>query len=101
MWGDTGNLKNYAILFLTMKSSREFWHRWAESLRRYQLHELVASFLEAGSPFALLGAQAIYFSGGLFRNDQLTALAGMLEDETETHDFASFLIGEIGEGAKA
>ncbi len=81
-----------------MKSSREFWHRWAESLRRYQLHELVASFLEAGSPFALLGAQAIYFSGGFIRNDQLTALAGLLENESETHEFASYLTNE-GAGA--
>lgn len=81
-----------------MKSSREFWHRWAESLRRYQLHDLVASFLEAGSPFALLGAQAIYFSGGFIRNDQLTALAGLLEDESETREFASYLVNE-GAGA--
>lgn len=77
-----------------MKSSREFWHRWAESLRRYQLHDLVASFLEAGSPFALLGAQAIYFSGGFIRSDQLTALAELLEDEAEANAFASFLIHE-------
>ena len=81
-----------------MNSPREFWPRWAESLRRYQLHELVASFLEAGSPFALLGAQAIYFSGGFIRNDQLTALAGLLEDESETHEFASYLVNE-GAGA--
>ncbi|HNK62972.1 MAG TPA: hypothetical protein PKL78_02670 [Anaerolineales bacterium] len=74
-----------------MKSSREFWHRWAESLRRYQLHDLVASFLEAGSPFALLGAQAIYFSGGFFNNEQLNAIAIMLEDETESRAFASLL----------
>ncbi|NOH01272.1 MAG: hypothetical protein HND47_04510 [Chloroflexi bacterium] len=77
-----------------MKSSREFWHRWAESLRRYQLHALVASFLEAGSPFALLGAQAIYFSGGFVKSEQLTAVAGMLEDEAEVKAFASFLTGE-------
>ena len=74
-----------------MKSTREFWQRWAESLRRYQLHDLVASLLEAGSPLTLLGAQAIYFSGGFFRNDQLTAFAGMLEDESETRAFAAFL----------
>lgn len=77
-----------------MKSSREFWHRWAESLRRYQLHDLVASFLEAGSPFALLGAQAIYFSGGFIRSDQLTAIAQLLEDGEEAHAFASFLTHE-------
>jgi len=77
-----------------MKSSREFWHHWAESLRRYRLHDLVASILEAGSPLALLGAQAIYFSGGFIRSDQLTALAYMLEEENETRAFASFLARE-------
>jgi hypothetical protein len=77
-----------------MKSPREFWPRWVESLRRYQLHNLVASFLEAGSPLALLGAQAIYFGGGFLKSDQLTALAETLEEETETRAFASFLIQE-------
>lgn len=77
-----------------MKSSREFWHRWAESLRRYQLHELVASILEAGSPFALLGAQAIYFSSGFVKSDEWTALARTLEEETEALAFASFLTAE-------
>jgi len=74
-----------------MKSTREFWQRWAESLRRYQLHDLVASFLEAGSPLALLGSQAIYFGGGFIKSDSLTALAGMLEDESETRAFVAFL----------
>ena len=81
-----------------MNSTREFWQRWAESLRRYQLHDLVASFLEAGSPFALLGAQAIYFSGGFLKSDQLTALAETLEEETEARAFASFLVGEGAKG---
>ncbi|GAB4571692.1 MAG: hypothetical protein Fur0017_21320 [Anaerolineales bacterium] len=63
-------------------------------MRRYQLHDLVASFLEAGSPLALLGAQAIYFSGGFVRNDQLDALASLLEDENETKAFAAFLSRE-------
>lgn len=76
-----------------MNSKREFWQRWAESLRRYQLHDLVASFLEAGSPFALLGAQAIYFGGAFIRNDHLDALAAMLENESETRAFASYLNG--------
>lgn len=74
-----------------MKSTREFWQRWAESLRRYQLHDLVASFLEAGSPLALLGAQAIYFGGGFVKNDQLDAFASLLENENETRAFVAFL----------
>lgn len=77
-----------------MKSPREFWPRWVESLRRYQLHNLVASFLEAGSPLALLGAQAIYFGGGFLKSDQLTALAETLEEETEARAFASYLVQE-------
>ena len=75
-----------------MKSSREYWPRWAETLRHYQLHELTASLLEAGSPLALLGAQALYFGRGLFESDQLTALANTLEEEGETRAFASFLL---------
>jgi hypothetical protein len=77
-----------------MKSPREYWQRWAETLRRYQLHELAATLLEAGSPFALLGAQALYFSRGLILNDQLTALALTLEEDTEARAFASFLVEE-------
>jgi len=78
-----------------MKSSREYWPRWAETLRRYQLHEIAASLLEASSPLALLGAQALYFGRGLFENDQLTALAATLEEGSESQAFASFLI-EVG-----
>jgi hypothetical protein len=77
-----------------MKSPREYWQRWAETLRRYQLHELAATLLEAGSPFALLGAQVLYFSRGLILNDQLTALALTLEEDTEARAFASFLVEE-------
>lgn len=77
-----------------MKSSREYWPRWAKTLRHYQLHELTASFLEAGSPLALLGAQALYFGRGLIENDQLTALALTLEEENEARAFASFLVEE-------
>jgi hypothetical protein len=75
-----------------MKSPREFWPRWAETLRRYQLHEVAASLLEAGSPLALVGAQALYFSRGFIENDQLTALAITLEEDSEA--FVSFLAEE-------
>jgi hypothetical protein len=77
-----------------MKSPREYWPRWAETLRRYKLHELTAMLLEAGTPLALLGAQVLYFSRGLIANDQLTALALTLEEDNEAHAFASFLVEE-------
>jgi hypothetical protein len=50
--------------------------------------------LEAGGPFALLGAQLLHFSRGLIPSDQLTALALTLEEDTEMHAFASFLVEE-------
>ncbi len=74
-----------------MNTPRDYWPRWAETLRRFQLDDIVASLLEAGSPLALLGAQALYFSRGFFSGDQLTALAATLEEEDEAHAFASFL----------
>ena len=77
-----------------MKSPREYWPRWAETLRRYQLHELTATLLEAGTPLALLGAQVLYFGRGLIVNDQLTALARTLEEDNEARAFASFLLEE-------
>jgi hypothetical protein len=77
-----------------MKSPREYWPRWAETLRRYQLQGFAAMLLEAGNPLALLGAQALYFSHGLIANDQLTALAQTLEENTEARAFASFLAEE-------
>lgn len=77
-----------------MKSPREYWPRWAETLRRCQLHELAAILLEAGTPIALLGAQVLYFGRGLIRNDQLTALALTLEEDAEARAFASFLVEE-------
>ncbi len=77
---------------LMIKSPREYWPRWAESLRRYQLHQIAASFLEAGSPFALLGAQALYFGRAFIEHEQLTALAETLEEDSEARAFASFLV---------
>ena len=78
-----------------MNMPRDYWPRWAEVLRRYQLDEITASLLEAGSPLALLGAQLLYFSHGLIHNDQLIALAATLEEDREARAFASFLTQEI------
>jgi hypothetical protein len=77
-----------------MTTPRDYWPRWAETLRRYQLNNIAASLLEAGSPLALLGAQALYFGGGLLHNDQISALAATLEEEHEARAFASFLAQE-------
>jgi len=77
-----------------MKTPREYWPRWAATLRRYQLNDIAASLLEAGSPLAIFGAQAIYFGRGFINSEQLTALAATLEEENELRAFASFLTQE-------
>ena len=77
-----------------MKPPRDYWPRWAETLRRYKLIQFTASLLEAGSPLVLLGAQALYFGRGLFGNEQLTALAATLEEGDEARAFAAYLTQE-------
>ena len=70
--------------------TRDYWPRWAESLRRYKLDALAASLLEAGGPLNLLGAQALYL-GVPFLGEGADALARTLESIDETHAFASYL----------
>jgi hypothetical protein len=77
-----------------MKQPREYWNAWAEILRRYRLDRLALTFLEAGAPLALLGAQFLHFSRGLVPRDKLAALALTLEEEKEMRAFASFLAQE-------
>ncbi len=83
----------YAIL-LCMNPPRNYWRQWAVTLRRFQLTEFIHVILEAAAPMTSLGAQAIYFGSSLFPNDQLRALANMLDDPNETHAFADYLSGE-------
>jgi hypothetical protein len=74
-----------------MNIARVYWQQWAETLRRYQLHEFAAALLEAGAPLTLLGAQALYFGGGFIKNQQINALAHTLEKEEEARAFAAYL----------
>lgn len=79
-----------------MNPVRDFWRQWAETLRRYRLHHITAAFLEAAAPLTAIGAQMIYFSSGLFSNQQLNSLARLLEDDVETRRFAEYLKGSLG-----
>jgi hypothetical protein len=88
---------NYAILKTMMKTPRDYWPVWAETLRRYQLDGLVASLIEAGGPLTMVGAQALYFGRGFINSDQLQALARTLEEEDEVRAFASFLAQETAQ----
>ena len=74
---------------------RSEWSTWAESLRRLKLDVVAAWLLEAGGPFTVLGAQAVYLSQPFMGGKKLDSLAHMLEEEEETQAFARYLRGEI------
>jgi hypothetical protein len=76
-----------------MDSPRSFWPSWLESLRKSGLHHWVAWALDAAGPLNLLGAQFVYIASPIFLSGrgQAQALASILEDESETRAFVSFL----------
>jgi len=74
--------------------SRADWSQWAELLRRFKLDGLASWLLEAGSPFTLLGAQALYVSQPFVGGKQIESLAHMLEEDEESQAFAHYLRGE-------
>jgi hypothetical protein len=83
----------------SIAETRSTWSGWAEFLRRHGLENLTAFALEAAGPLAVLGAQALYFSGPLLRpaltDAQRDALADLLENRAEALAFAAFLREEI------
>ncbi len=78
---------------LSMQQRSE-WSKWAESLRRLKLDGFAAWLLEAGGPFTVLGAQAVYLGQPFLGGKQLDSLARMLEQDQESQAFARYLRGE-------
>ena len=78
-----------------MHDSQHFWQKWAGFLHHWGAREVAASFLEAFGPLSVLGAQLVYLGQPLFKrvapNDQLMALASMLENRSETEAFINLL----------
>ncbi len=79
--------------------TRTSWLAWAEFLRCRGLEGLAAWALEAAGPLTVIGAQVLYLGGPLLRpvfsNEQIEALAGLLEDHREALAFAAFLREEM------
>lgn len=75
-----------------MDSFRSFWPAWLGSLQQKKLSLWVAWLLDAAGPLNLLGAQFIHLASPfLGSSEQSKALAYILEEETETRAFISFL----------
>ena len=75
--------------------ARSEWSKWAETLRRLKMDGFAAWLLEAGGPFTILGAQAVYFSQPFIGGGKLDSLAHLLEEDEESQAFARFLRGEF------
>jgi len=78
-----------------MDVNHHIWHIWASNLHQWGVHELAATLLEAAGPLSTIGAQVVYLSQPLLSvflpSEQLSALADMLDDTTQTRAFAIYL----------
>lgn len=72
-----------------------YWNRWAQLLQRFGLQQAAAVFLEAAGPLTWFTAQVVYlgqpFLDGSQPEGQWQALARLLENQTESRSFATFL----------
>lgn len=79
----------------TMVSNQQIWLKWTNLIRRWGIQEELAVLLEAAGPMAVFGAQLVYLGQPLLSrlvpDDELQALAHMLEDTNQARSFASFL----------
>jgi len=78
-----------------MDTNHHIWRVWTISLHRWGLQNLVASFLEAAGPLALIGAQVVYVGqpilDSIVPSVHLRALAGVLEDDSQRQAFVACL----------
>ena len=77
-----------------MQTPGPLWSDWAGKLQRLKLDAVTAWLLDAGAPFTLLGAQALFIARP-FLGPQSEDLAHLLEDDDEVHAFAAYLRGEV------
>lgn len=82
-----------------MDKNHHIWRIWVKTLHRWGVTNLVASFLEAAGPLALLGAQVIYVGEpimqGILPDGHLAQLAGVLENDDQRLAFINYLREEM------
>jgi hypothetical protein len=78
-----------------MNADRHIWQVWEGALRRWEVKDLVISFLESAGPLSLVIAQFIYIGqpllASLFPKINPGALASMLEDDRLRQAFMDLL----------
>jgi len=80
-----------------VEQSPHIWQTWVDTLNRWGLKNIAATFLDVLGPLTLLGAQVVYvgqpFLNSFLPEDHLEALADLLENPRETQAFISALRG--------
>lgn len=78
-----------------MMSDLLVWSEWVQKLQQRGYSSWVAALLEGAGPLTTIGAQAIYFTQpvlrGIVPENQLDAIAHLLEDPEKTKKFAAWL----------
>ena len=77
------------------RDDHTIWAAWASRLQHWGLGSFAATLLESAGPLKLLGAQLVYMGqptlNGLLPNEQLSALANLLENDTDSRSFVKVL----------
>lgn len=78
-----------------MDENHHIWQVWAETLDRWGVKKVVASFLEVAGPSSVLFAQCVYLGQPLLQGflpvARLRLLASTLEDDQHRRDFIDTL----------
>ncbi|KAA3642787.1 MAG: hypothetical protein DWQ07_19875 [Chloroflexi bacterium] len=77
------------------RNDHTIWAAWANHLQDWGLGSFAAALLESAGPLKLLGAQLVYLGqpalNGLLPNEQMNALANLLENDTYSSGFVKIL----------
>jgi hypothetical protein len=77
------------------EAHQKIWNSWANRLQQMGLQHIAAAVLESTGPLNLIGAQFVYLSqpllNTLLSDEQLIALAHLLEEPSQTAAFISNL----------
>lgn len=80
---------------MTNQDDHTIWAAWASRLQDWGLGSFAAAMLESAGPLKLLGAQLVYIGqptlNGLLPNEQLSALANLLENDVYSSSFVKIL----------
>jgi len=80
---------------LNVTANQHIWRIWAQKLHRWGISEITASLLEVLGPLTILGAQLVHLGSPILHrtvaDNQISALADLLEEPVQTRAFITYL----------